>query len=75
MSLIEAAALGIPIIASRVGWVENEIPVDYPFDDVDDLIETLATIVYRRESARKIVEKLSYADYALYVADIFRGIK
>jgi len=77
MGLLEAAALGKQIIAARVGWVDSEMPVDYSFKGGNDqeLGAILAKIVKTRKKARKVVENLSYANYAEHVVRCFERIK
>lgn len=76
MSLIEAAALGKKIIASEVGWVNCEIPVDYLFinGDTYSLSNLLYELKKNREKAYKVVKDLSYKKYSKYIVDIFRNL-
>lgn len=77
MSLIESAALGKQIIAPEVGWVEEEIPVDYLYKlgDVKDLSQKLFNIKNRRERARAVVQKLRYKNYSKFVCETFKGLE
>jgi len=77
MALIEAAALGKTIISSRVGWSGVEIPVDHLFTpgNEKELIAILEKLVRTKKRARRIVEKLSYAEYAAHVVGVFRRPK
>jgi glycosyltransferase involved in cell wall biosynthesis len=76
MSILEAAGAGVPIIASRVGWVDNEIPVAHSFEpgDVIGLMRILNTIAYPQKRAKDIVESLSYGQYAAHVAMFFQTL-
>jgi len=77
MSIIEAAALGKQIIAPEVGWVNQEIPIDYLYKlgNTKDLSGVLFKLKEKREAARRIVEKLSYKNYSKIVCKIFEGLK
>ena len=77
MGMLEAAALGKQIIAARVGWVGSEMPVDESFQPGNDaeLAAVLIGLVQTRKRARKIVENLSYKDYAKHVVRCFERIK
>ena len=77
MGLLEAASLGKTIIASRVGWVGSEMPVDYTFSPGSDqeLGSILKDIISKRKKARKIVENLSYKNYAEHVINCFERIR
>lgn len=77
MGLLEAASLGKPIIAARVGWVGSEMPVDHMFrpGDEGELGSILKDIVRNRKKARKIVENLSYENYAKHVVNCFERIR
>jgi glycosyltransferase involved in cell wall biosynthesis len=73
MSLLEAAAMGVPIISSKVGWAGAEIPVAHSFEpgDIREFVTILAEIAYPQIAAAAEVEKLSYKKYAQTVVDCF----
>ena len=76
MSMIEAAALGKQIIAPNVGWVNQEIPVDYLFKygDCKSLSNTLFNLQEKRSIANRVVQKLYYKDYSKFVCEVFEGL-
>jgi len=72
MSVIEANAKGIPIIAANVGWCGADLPVDYLFppNATDELASILHTILAPSVSRRAGVGFLSYEFYARKLATI-----
>ncbi len=81
MSLLEALAAGIPIIAADVGWVRdfyNEPVGDtfllYPPGDVAELQRILTCLVQQHLDRRAVVEKMSYRRYAADVLAFFERI-
>lgn len=73
MSVIEAAAAGVPIIGARVGWIDKEVPVFRSFapNDLEGCLKILSEIYEPQNKAWTIVEKLSYKEYARIVVQAF----
>jgi glycosyltransferase involved in cell wall biosynthesis len=75
MCLLEALAMGIPIIASDVGWVP-EFKVDYMFKagNKEQLINILKKIEEERLSKRKQVENITWENYVKELIKIFEKV-
>ena len=65
MSLLEAYAMGIPIIGANVGWINHDFEIDYLFDpnNAEQLIDLLNKILIPLETRRKKVKSINYEDY------------
>lgn len=89
MSVIEAMAVGVPIIAARVGWV-NDLRLEIPspsvgtcfstFDpgDVQGCAEEISWRVAYRQSLRSVVSGITYQTFASDVVSLIerlRGLK
>jgi glycosyltransferase involved in cell wall biosynthesis len=74
IALLEALAQGIPVIASRVGFVANgELKVDYVFEPNNhlELAEILMKLEKERLERRKQVEGLSYERWVKRLKEVF----
>lgn len=73
MSVIEAAAAGVPIIGARVGWIDKEVPVFRSFapNDIEGCINILNELYQPQMKAWQVCEKLSYKEYARIAVQAF----
>jgi len=75
MCLLEAYAMGIPIISSDVGWVpEFNVEHMYEAGNVDQLINILRGVEKERLERRKRVEDITWENYVKQLIKIFEGL-
>tara|TARA_R110000737_G_scaffold68684_1_gene96867 strand:+ start:7565 stop:8431 length:867 start_codon:yes stop_codon:yes gene_type:complete len=77
MAIFEAYAKGIPVISSHVGWMGNDIRVDYLFSpgNKKQLAEILNEIQLPSKRRRERVAKYNYKFYAKKLLDTVLKIK
>jgi len=77
MGLLEALAVGLPVISSEVGWVPEfkRVAHLYPAADVDALAIILTEIVERKLLRRAEVESMNYKTYASGVLAFFEKLR
>jgi glycosyltransferase involved in cell wall biosynthesis len=82
MSLLEALACGLPVISSRVGFVEDLIGDSlheghmlYSPNDVKGLVQILEDIAITKLNRRMRIEGLSYSGYTKELKKFFKEVK
>lgn len=77
MALVEALALGIPVISADVGWVNHDLMVDHVFvpGDVKGLLSILNSIYQVQVRRRQQVENWSFSTYANCLIQIVKKLK
>ena len=77
MSLIEACAVGIPIISTDVGWINRDFKVDYLFEpnNSQQLIDIFQKILKPLQDRRDRVSGLSYKKYGDSLMEIITKLK
>tara|TARA_R110000765_G_scaffold317524_3_gene409902 strand:+ start:256 stop:1113 length:858 start_codon:yes stop_codon:yes gene_type:complete len=76
MSVIEASAMGIPIISSDVGWVGSDFEVDYIYEpnNHEQLISILNNIYTIIDSRRQRFSHINYKTYGNKLIKIIEGL-
>jgi len=77
MSVIEAYSQSMPIISSRVGWVD-EISIDnllFEPGDKESLLKILKNIIEPREKRRLVAENFSYDKFSSELIKIINDLK